>query len=180
MRIVKQRHAVEHGGVINKDLVDLLVNSALCACGVQAGDLGYKADIVVDERLTRHGELPAVGVDLTLRQKLGRRLVGLQLAVFADAEKVACAAGKVAVILGRLEVGNAALSGPKLERGRNGLIQLDDVFPDSVIKNRRECRSGVKELAANGVEKIVLAHTQQRGGSAYAVTRKAFDSHVAQ
>ena len=84
------------------------------------------------------------------------------------------------MILGRLEVGNAALSGPKLERGRNGLIQLDDVFPDSVIKNRRECRSGVKELAANGVEKIVLAHTQQRGGSAYAVTRKAFDSHVAQ
>ena len=120
MRVVKQRHAVEHCGVINKNLVDLLIDSALCTRCVQAGDLGYKADIIVDKCLTRHRELSAVSVDLALRQKLGLRLVCFQLAVFANAEKFACSAGKVAVILGRLEVGNAALSGPKLERGRNG------------------------------------------------------------
>ena len=64
--VVEQGNAVENGGVVDQDLVNLLVDRALCACSVQAGNLGNETHVVVDKRLAGHAELAAKGVDLAL------------------------------------------------------------------------------------------------------------------
>ena len=178
--IVEQGNAVENGGVVDQDLVNLLVDRALGTHGVKAGHFGDETHVVVDKRLAGHAELAAKGVDLALGKQFRLGGVGFQFAVFTHAQELTGTAGQIAVILGGLKVAHAALGGPQLERGGDLLVHLDNVLADRVVQDRGKRRGGVEELAASLVPQVVLAHTQQGGGGAHAVAGHALNGQIAQ
>ena len=128
---VEQGLAVENlGGVAVDQAVHLHIDLALCRCRIHARHLRQETDVIVDVRLTAHGELSAVGVDLALRQQMSVRLSRrLELTVLAYQFKCA-AADDVVVIRRCLEVGYRPLGAPLLERGRHPVVQLHDVLAE--------------------------------------------------
>ena len=177
---VEQGHTVEDRGVVEQDGIHLLVDRALGGGRVHTGHLGDKAHVVVDKRLPGHGELAAVGCHLALGEKFGLRGVVFQFAALTHAQELAGTAGQVLVILGGLEVGHAALGGPHLEGGGDGLVSLHNGLADRVVQDRGEGRRGVEELAAGHVPQVVLGHTEKGGRGPQALPGHALNGQIAQ
>ena len=173
----KQGHTVIYGGVLHDDLIHLLVDLPLCHAGVLARHFGKEANVIVDERLTGHGELGPVGVQLAQGVHAGVQGAVLQLSALGHLVELAAADG-VFMGLAGLEVRQAALAGPQVIGGGHKLVLMYNGFLDSLIQNSGERGRGGKELAHRHVPQVVLAHAQQGGGGPLAAPGHALDHKV--
>lgn len=166
--------------VLEEQLVHLLVDGLLRRRGVEAGNFGQEADVVVDEGLPGHAELLPVGVQLALGQAISSGRIGLEFAVLRHQQEVTHAADDVLVVCSLLEVLQAPGGSEGLEGGGYMVVQVDDALADGLIQNGGEGCGGVVELAAQLRVEVIAAHAEQGAGVVLPVPHQAFDAQIAQ
>ena len=67
MLFAEECSSVINAGVVDQDLVYLLVDGLSCGCCVSCRKACYEADVVIDECLSGECELAAVCLQLSLR-----------------------------------------------------------------------------------------------------------------
>ena len=179
MVCVEQRLAIIDSSVVEQQAVDLLIDGLLRSCRIQSRNSGQESDIIIDEGLAAHGELLAVGVELSLRKQLGLRQICLNLTVLRNLHKITNTTDEVLMVSGCLEVSQAALGGEFLEGGRHLVVNLNNGLADGAVQDGRERCGRVVELAAQHLIEFIGALTDELAGI-LTVSAQAVDGQVAQ
>ena len=182
MVLVEQLLAIKDFAVINQHGINLLVDGLLGGLGVCPRQAGQETNIIIHKRLTSHGELLAIGLQLALWQHLELWQACLELAALRHQLKVTDGTHYIVMVCGGLEVREGAAGSNLLEGSRNLVIHGHDVLLDGLVHDYRERGGRIEELAGQLCKQLSLVHAAKLGLilalAAQALNRQIAEGHT--